>query len=636
VKNNKTKFKKSSIQNQVTSITHQESLIRYLSSQESLSLVELKMQLLLKRFISIFFLLFSIFLLQPISLSAQNLRVGPIKVNANNARNYRDSLVLRVFGSLALPYQWMPDSVQTNVNSIDYFNGFPYTNIRHPSGNLSSVDKLVVSIDANLTNFPTKAKIYLFHPYQSNGKLFIYHSGHCAGTAVAEDVLVNGSIGPQGQVIPQLIAEGYTVLAVPMIFYRNFPRTGYVCGYNGHDQLFIDNQYARPLSLFFKPLIAALNFLGRANFNDIYLMGLSGGGWVASVYPAMDSSIRVSIPVAGSWPMALRTMFYNGGDFEQTYTPVFRNLLDYHELYTLSCLAPPRKMLQINNRYDACCYNGAAQHLYYVDSVTRSLEQTGGQFQFYLDETQGIHAIAPRSMNVIRSFIQGNHAALQTDPPDSTYAGMSYYYDVNRNFILDPRLVRLPLNYSVLKAPEWMYLNYNTGEIHGQALPNSFIPNTDTLSFKAEDSLGRFFIKSLKIIKKRSRPYFFTIGNDSTVLYGLPFYTQSLTRVDSLSANHFFFNRNGIQVQRIGIVNNSILRLQLNNPLIPTDSIGYNGMYGSHPIRYVNNERMDNFGLTNILLNAATDRYAVQGMIRFNSETRKFEYFNGARWVEMH
>jgi hypothetical protein len=141
----------------------------------------------------------------------------------------------------------------------------------YPNGNLDSVDKLEVTIDANTTNFPSKAKLYLFHPHNSNGKLFIYHAGHCAGTAIAEDVVNNAGNDSSGVAIPKLIEQGYTVLAVPMIHYQFSPPNGYVCGYNRHDQLFSDSLYTYPLGLFFKPLIAGLNAIGRSNYSSIYI-----------------------------------------------------------------------------------------------------------------------------------------------------------------------------------------------------------------------------------------------------------------------------------------------------------------------------------------------------------------------------
>ena len=257
-------------------------------------------------------------------------RVRPIKITASNALAYRDSLVRVIFGSTVFPYDILPDDIAPNVHTIDHYPGFPYNSILYPSGNLDSVDRLSVYPATNITDFPEPVQSYLFHPHNSNGKLFIYHSGHCAGAATVEDVCDNNAGAEPGLIIPALIADGYTVLAVPMLNYKLLYPTGLVCGYNNHDALFAEGHYPNPLSLFFKPLVACLNRLGRNNYSAIYMCGLSGGGWVTSVYPAMDAAVSMSFPVAGSWPIPVKDIFYSGGDFEQYYPPVFRSLMDYN------------------------------------------------------------------------------------------------------------------------------------------------------------------------------------------------------------------------------------------------------------------------------------------------------------------
>ena len=576
-------------------------------------------------------MLFLIFSLSPSVTVAQ--RVGSIKVTPDNARQYRDSLIHLIFGPSGFPYDILPDSTITNVRSIDYCNDFPYSDMIYPSGNLDSIDNFVVTVDSNSVNFPSKTSIYLFHPHNSNGKLFIYHSGHCAGSAIVEDVYNNANRVGNGIVIPRLIDSGYTVLAVPMINYKNRTRSGYFCGYNNHNQLFADSLYSYPLGLFFKPLIAALNQLGRNNFPEIYMMGLSGGGWTTSVYPAMDSTISMSFPVAGSWPMAIRNIYYSDGDAEQYYPPLFKNLLDYHELYTLSCLAPSRKMLQINNRYDACCFNGAFQHIFYVDSVAKALEGSGGEFKYYLDETSYRHVVSPRTIKVILKFIDENHPSLVTTPEDTSSNSMPYYYSIQNNFsVQDPGNL---LSYSMLKSPNWMYLNYTDGNLSGQLPPACVLPLIDTVSFKVEDSSGRFVIYNYKLFNKRDKPYFFTTASDSQTVYFLPFFSRSMTAVNQLSKNYFFFNNPSLSVNEIAVLNNSLVKLKLNTILSPTDSIGYNGYSEAYPIKYSNGMKIENFGLTYINLNGVKNNYALAGMIRFNTDSGKFEYFNGTSWINM-
>jgi hypothetical protein len=562
-------------------------------------------------------------------------RVSPIKITAANANAYRDSLNLKIFGTTAFPYTILPDSVYSGVNSIDHLTNFPYASITYPNGNLLSIDKYVVSYDPASNNFPNKAKVYVFRPRNSNGKLFIYHSGHCAGTAIAEDVFANNNGVRPGLVIPALIERGFTVLAVPMPHYQQWIPSNFVCGFNGHDQLFQDSLYNYPFALFFKPLIASLNQLGRSNYSGIYMTGLSGGGWATSIYPAIDSSIQISVPVAGSWPMALRAALYSEGDAEQYFPPIFSGFLDYHDLYTLSCLAPARKMLQINNRYDNCCFNGAATHIFYVDSVAKVLQGTGGEFKYYLDETGTNHAITQRAVQVMLAYINGEQAQLINPPPDSIYSGMNYNYNIRNNFSVNINPVN-SLSFSLLKAPEWMNINLATGVISGQVLPGAIIPIPDSASFKVEDELGRFVVYNFNFIKKRSDPFLFTMQPDSQTVFLVPFYSQSLTSIDLQSRGAFFFNNPLLQVTELSLQNNSIIKLKLNMPLSASDSIGYNGFGGAFPVRYANGLRMEDFSVKPIRFNAVNNNYARGGMIRFNTDTRKFEYYNGVSWVNMH
>lgn len=569
------------------------------------------------------------------SVKAQ--KVSPNKITADNARRYRDSLKLKIFGTIAFPYSILPDSVITRVDTIEHYPDFPYTPIMYPAGNLDSIDKFVITVADNTVDFPEKLKVYLFHPHNSNGKLFIYHSGHCAGVATSEDIVANGKgVGP-GLVIPALIEKGYTVLAVPTINYNAPIPIGYNCGYNRHDELFSDGHYTYPMALFFNPLIASLNQLGRQNFSDIYMTGLSGGGWMTSIYPAIDSSISMSFPVAGSWPIPVRYVYYPSiGDGEQTYPPIFNDLLDYHEIYSLACLAPARKMLQINNRYDACCFAGAEPHIFYVDTVAKALNGSGGEFRFYLDETDTGHQVTPRALNIIFTYIDNQTGFLQEKPADTITNGMFYSYDIKNNFRVNTIPDNSILKFSLLKSPGWLSLDTLTGIISGIAGNGSIFAWQDSISFKVEDSTGRFVLYNYNLVHKRVEPIVFTKFNDSTTVYILPHYSASMDGIDPGSRDYFYFNNPGISVLSMGIENNSVIRLNLSRPLTTTDSIGYNGYGSTFPVRYRNGIRLDDFNLKPIQLNAVKRNYATAGMIRFNTDTGKFEYFNGHDWVDMH
>jgi len=556
--------------------------------------------------------------------------VGPVKVNPDNARSYRDSAKLKIFGTTAFPYDWMPDEVHTDVSTLENYDGFAYTSIKYPNGNLESVDQLDVLPSSYPSDFPVQVHSFVFHPHLSNGKLFIYHSGHCAAIATTEDVFTNNNNVEPGLVIPRLIAEGYTVLAVPMINYKTTPPNFYTCGFNNHNRLFSDGHYSFPLSLFFKPLISSLNYLNRSSFTEIYMCGLSGGGWVTSVYPAIDSSIVYSFPIAGAWPKAVRNLYYPSGDYEQTYPPLF-NMLDTHELLTLGCLAPPRHVLQINNRYDNCCFGGVNGHLYYVDSIKKSLAGTGGVFDFYLDETVPNHQVAPHTVDIMLEFISHGPSFLQTLPGDTVTASVPYQFNISEAF---PHSIFEVLHYSLLKAPEWLQLDSFSGILSGTPPPVPITGRSDTVSFKVEDSHNHFSIYNYILTEKRALVVLFTAGSDLKTVYAIPSFSHSLSVIENGTAA-YFHTASGAIVDSVTISNGSLLVLHLNQPVSQPDYISYNGEGQPNRILFNSGLPMDNFVQVEVNQDLIKPNMAEKGMIRFNTDTRKFEYFNGSSWINM-
>lgn len=84
-------------------------------------------------------------------------------------------------------------------------------------------------------------------------------------------------------------------------------------------------------------------------------MGLSGGGWTAVVYAAIDPTIQVTISISGSIPLYLRSGG-STGDSEQTIQS-FYSIAGYPELYVLGSLGPNRRQIQVLNRRDNCCFS---------------------------------------------------------------------------------------------------------------------------------------------------------------------------------------------------------------------------------------------------------------------------------------
>ena len=148
----------------------------------------------------------------------------------------------------------------------------------------------------------------------------IYHQGHRGPT---ENDLNN---------IQHLINEGFYVLEIsmPLIGYNGPPVEPYLL-------MMILRSLDRPMRFFLEPVAVGLNYIeSEYDFDRIYMMGISGGGWTTVVYSALDPRIDASYPVAGSYPFYLRNQLGGSsiGDFEQV-NPDFYQNVSYIELYLL-------------------------------------------------------------------------------------------------------------------------------------------------------------------------------------------------------------------------------------------------------------------------------------------------------------
>src|SRR5205085_148225 len=101
----------------------------------------------------------------------------------------------------------------------------------------------------------------------------------------------------------------------------------------GHDKMFSLTTEGSPMKFFLEPVAVCVNYaLARdRKMRDVTMIGLSGGGWTTTLYAAVDTRVRLSIPVAGSLPLYLR---WGGsvGDTEQ-FLESFYRIAGYPDLY---------------------------------------------------------------------------------------------------------------------------------------------------------------------------------------------------------------------------------------------------------------------------------------------------------------
>lgn len=238
---------------------------------------------------------------------------------------------------------------------------------------LDRVDTLIVDMENGVRSYS-----HHFIPQVRNGRLVILHAGHFA---TFDDSNIPADIGfGMRRTLEGLLGDGYSVLTVYMPRNVAFSTTITVFedgGLEAHNELLNSPDYrpdaGSPLKYFLEPIAVYLNYLSTRSaaddfpaYSDFAIVGFSGGGWTSTVYAALDTRIRISISIAGSVPLYLRSGAAVG-DMEQT-EPGFYSIAGYPDLYVLGADGVGRKQVQILNRQDWCCFS----------EVHHDLELSGG------------------------------------------------------------------------------------------------------------------------------------------------------------------------------------------------------------------------------------------------------------------
>ena len=260
--------------------------------------------------------------------------------------------------------------------------------------NLLRIDRLTVEMEYGINSVS-----YLFIPEQSNEKLILYHQGHGGDFILGKDT------------IQFFLDRNFTVLAstMPLVGMNNQP----VVEIDGlgkmklisHDQLkLLKTNHFNPMRLFLDPIQINLNFLDKEyDFEQYSMIGISGGGWTAVVYSAIDERISDSFSVAGSMPFYLRVNDRDIGDYEQTNIDLYE-VTNYLELYVLSAYGE-KKHIQIFNKNDPCCFSGNGYETYEF-IIKDKISQLGkGNFQIFIDDTHNEHKISDTALEHIAKNI---------------------------------------------------------------------------------------------------------------------------------------------------------------------------------------------------------------------------------------
>jgi len=243
-------------------------------------------------------------------------RIAPDTSTRAGLIGTRRDLVEFLWGSDGFPVAKLPSSVEHDLAS-------PVSGL----SNLERVDALHLTMDSGIESLA-----YHFIPRSSKkDRAVIVHHGH-ATTFDDDPSLEDKNFGLQ-RTIKNLLLDGFGVVAVFMP--GCLPPAA---GCSDHAAIVETPITGHGLKFFFEPVAVYLNYLQAkptedsfSPYTDFSMVGLSGGGWTTTVYAALDQRIKLSIPVAGSLPLPLRTN-WSSGDEEQNHAP-FYEIAGYTDLY---------------------------------------------------------------------------------------------------------------------------------------------------------------------------------------------------------------------------------------------------------------------------------------------------------------
>tara|TARA_A100001037_G_C15091815_1_gene609510 strand:+ start:454 stop:1566 length:1113 start_codon:yes stop_codon:yes gene_type:complete len=300
--------------------------------------------------------------------------------NIEDVKQKRNELIQFVWKTNELPNK-LPEQIDKNISDERFI----------PLSNLEQIDKLTITMEHGLSSI-----VYVFYPENSNGKVVIYHQGHSGG-------FINGK-----STIEKFVDDGFTVAAfsMPLIGLNNQPivnieNIGSVKLLKHNQFVILESDEFSSMSYFFTPITVTINYLTDiSNFKDFYMLGISGGGWTSTVYPALDTRITKSFSIAGSLPLSLRNIISDVGDYEQ-FNPEFYSIANYFDIYVMSSSGNNREHIQIFNQNDPCCFSGKDSS-YLFDPLRNSISSfDSGVFEIIVDETHNEHKISNFAYDII-------------------------------------------------------------------------------------------------------------------------------------------------------------------------------------------------------------------------------------------
>lgn len=309
-----------------------------------------------------------------------------IHINSiEDVNNTRVQLIDYIWSHKGLPNN-LPNSIQEN------FNDKRYDDLE----NLKEIEKIEVVMDYGINSIA-----YLFVSEESNNEVIIYHQGHSGD-------FINGI-----ETIQFFLKNDYSVLAfsMPLLGMNNQPTVqldhlGKIHLNNHASFRFLENEKLTPIKFYVEPIFVSINYLDQNySFTSYHMVGISGGGWTAVLYPSIDERISQTFSVAGSYPIYIKSERGLLGDYEQS-MPELYEIANYFDLYVLDSYGNDRKFVQIFNKFDPCCYWGTAFQSYETELKEKIILLQPSEFKIFLDDSHSKHIISEKMLQLILKEIK--------------------------------------------------------------------------------------------------------------------------------------------------------------------------------------------------------------------------------------
>lgn len=244
-------------------------------------------------------------------------------------------------------------------------------------------------------------KVGLWTPANPGGGLLVACQGHGLGL---------DAIG-LGEVIRAAIFRGMTVLGRVMPGGSDWV-SGTTASHSG-----------LPLSAFVEPIAIALNAVDPNGYSPVLMTGISGGGWAATLYPALDARITYSVPVSGSYPLSIPEPTRDAEQLHSFWT----DTLTYEQAYALA--GGNGKQIQVLGQYDTI-FTGNGSHLQYEATVKAEAQSLGGDFEVVIDGTYNGHKISQHTLETVLVPLMGG-----TQPMELILDNAGPEFSASGNFV---------------------------------------------------------------------------------------------------------------------------------------------------------------------------------------------------------